>query len=366
MSLGGELITTNPESYSNGGTIGGSISFGQIPVGSGVNTLSGSSSLTYTSNILFASGGLWCNGVIGNTPTSGAGTRLMWIPSKAALRAGEVTSTQWDDANIATHTAMFGYNGSATSKYSGGGGYNITVGASQSNWAFCQSNTISGTGQSSFAAGQGCGISNSSYAINLGHSNNINTGYAGKNFGDTCTISNTDFGTVFGYRMTLSGANNSVAMNLSGTNTFTMTDIETLGVFGGKTWHKQHPNFAGSGKFGETAAVTTTNNTITTLWSKTLADNTVYYMRVNIVARRTDSGTENARYTRIYQVYRQGGGGATLGATIVTPWADEQLTMSATITVDVSSNDTRVRITAENGKTIAWDLDVDYSVVSIS
>lgn len=45
MALGGELLTTNPESYSGGGgggTIGGGIASGQIAYGSGVDTITGS------------------------------------------------------------------------------------------------------------------------------------------------------------------------------------------------------------------------------------------------------------------------------------------------------------------------------------
>ena len=45
--------------------------------------------------------------ITGFTIPSGAGTRLMWIPAKAAFRAGIVDGTQWDDANIGDGSVAF-------------------------------------------------------------------------------------------------------------------------------------------------------------------------------------------------------------------------------------------------------------------
>ena len=47
-------------------------------------------------------------GVLGGTPVSGAGTRIMWIPAKAAFRVGVVTGTEWDDANIGVRSFASG------------------------------------------------------------------------------------------------------------------------------------------------------------------------------------------------------------------------------------------------------------------
>jgi hypothetical protein len=51
----------------------------------------------------------------GTTPTSsllstdqGAGTRFLWYPKKAALRAGIVSGTQWDEANVGQSSVAFG------------------------------------------------------------------------------------------------------------------------------------------------------------------------------------------------------------------------------------------------------------------
>ena len=57
-------------------------------------------------------------------PISGAGTRLMWFPSKSAFRAGTVSVTQWDAANIGPWSFATGYNTNASGDYSVAMGYN--------------------------------------------------------------------------------------------------------------------------------------------------------------------------------------------------------------------------------------------------
>lgn len=58
---------------------------------------------------------IWSEGTTGATPTSGAGTRLMWIPSKEAFRGGTIHDSSWDDANIGQGSFCFSnYRSSAT------------------------------------------------------------------------------------------------------------------------------------------------------------------------------------------------------------------------------------------------------------
>jgi len=58
---------------------------------------------------------------------SGAGNRFMWVAEKSALRAGEVIGSQWNNSNIGTHSAAFGYNNIANGNYSLVSGYSNTV-----------------------------------------------------------------------------------------------------------------------------------------------------------------------------------------------------------------------------------------------
>ena len=55
-------------------------------------------------------GSVLFSGATGTTPISGGGTRLMWIPSKYAFRAGYVESTEWDDENIGNYSIAMGYS----------------------------------------------------------------------------------------------------------------------------------------------------------------------------------------------------------------------------------------------------------------
>ncbi len=81
-------------------------------VGIGVNT---PSALLHTrgtgtgeGNVLFA--GSFKSPNPGNPPASGAGTRMMWYPDKAAFRAGRVISANWDKDNIGNHSFAIGYD----------------------------------------------------------------------------------------------------------------------------------------------------------------------------------------------------------------------------------------------------------------
>jgi hypothetical protein len=48
-------------------------------------------------------------GVLGEgDPIAGPGMRMMWYPRKGAFRAGTVSDTQWDDANIGPYSLAAG------------------------------------------------------------------------------------------------------------------------------------------------------------------------------------------------------------------------------------------------------------------
>jgi len=68
----------------------------------------GNNLMAGTEKLRVTGGALLADGTVGATPVSGAGVRLMWTPSKYALRAGEVTATQWDAVNIGDWSAGFG------------------------------------------------------------------------------------------------------------------------------------------------------------------------------------------------------------------------------------------------------------------
>jgi len=45
----------------------------------------------------------------GSIPVSGEGVRMMWLPARAAFRAGETDGNSWDDANVGAHSVAMGF-----------------------------------------------------------------------------------------------------------------------------------------------------------------------------------------------------------------------------------------------------------------
>jgi len=73
--------------------------------------------------------GLVAEGTVGvdTLAASGAGVRMLWHPAKAAIRAGRVTGTQWDAANIGLDSIAFGRNALASKIGDTAIGYNVTA-----------------------------------------------------------------------------------------------------------------------------------------------------------------------------------------------------------------------------------------------
>jgi len=86
----------------------------------------------------------------GGTPTSGAGTRLMWIPGKYAFRAGYVNGTQWDNQYIGDYSTAFGEN----TKASGEGSVSMGSGTVASgDYSVAMGNATTASGDGSLAMG---------------------------------------------------------------------------------------------------------------------------------------------------------------------------------------------------------------------
>jgi Chaperone of endosialidase/Head domain of trimeric autotransporter adhesin len=69
------------------------------------------------SNVVFT-GPLSLPGSPVNPPISGAGTRMMWYPDKAAFRVGKTDGMKWDKDSIGQYSFAAGFNTKATSLYS--------------------------------------------------------------------------------------------------------------------------------------------------------------------------------------------------------------------------------------------------------
>ncbi len=116
----------------------------------------------------------------------GAGTRLLWHPRKAAFRAGRVSSTEWDDANIGNYSTALGYKTIA----SGIGSTAMGVDAMA-------------TGSYSHASGTNTEATNT-YAHSMG-ANNMATGYGSTAIG-TYTMAVGARSVAMGYHAVASGS----------------------------------------------------------------------------------------------------------------------------------------------------------------
>lgn len=116
---------------------------------------------------------------------SGAGTRLVWAPKKAALRAGTVTGSQWDDANIGVGSVALGQDTIASGDLSLAGGYGSQA-----------------TGDASIALGVN-NISSNTGSVSIGITN-TSSGYGSLAFGSSNTASGTG-STAFGQESVASG-----------------------------------------------------------------------------------------------------------------------------------------------------------------
>ena len=98
---------------------------------------------------LHKNGSFWLGGSFdnltasGGIPIEGAGTRMMWYPEKAAFRAGHVTGTVWDDANVGYYSFAAGEDVRASGDNSIAMGTRC-VAANASTFSVGEQNTASG------------------------------------------------------------------------------------------------------------------------------------------------------------------------------------------------------------------------------
>ncbi len=122
----------------------------------------------------------------GDPPASGAGTRMMWYPDRAAFRAGGVGGTDWNKANIGAYSVAMGYNTKANSAYSTAMGW-VTEASGLAATAMGNSSTASG--DNATAIGYAATASgNFSSAIGVGATASGNSSSA---FGSSTTASGT-------------------------------------------------------------------------------------------------------------------------------------------------------------------------------
>ncbi len=234
----------------------------------GIGTTTPEFKLTLVNDAGILATGIFSSGII--LPNGlGAGSRLIWYPRKAAFRAGYVSSTQWDDANMGNYSAALGKNSTASGNYSvvGGGDTNLASGQ-YSNVIGGQTNTASGdysaitgglnntaSGQYTTVTGGQTNLVSANYAAILGGQNNqvlgnystigggaanrinnIFSRYSNINGGQSNTIQQYSASVTIGYATIGGGLNNSnseYASVISGGNSNGIT-AKYSGIGGGE------------------------------------------------------------------------------------------------------------------------------------
>ncbi len=184
---------------------------------------------------LAADGMIYAEGTFGAGATvpPGAKTAFIWNPRKAAIRAGQVTGNQWDDANVGNYSVAFGYANTASGAGStvGGGqgnvasGQNSTLGGGYLNTASGNWSTVGG-GYQNTASGVtstiGGGLSNTAsdyYStvgggqqnIASGTGSTVSGGVQNTASGHYSTVSGGFYNTASGYSSIVSGGRNNTA-----------------------------------------------------------------------------------------------------------------------------------------------------------
>ena len=164
----------------------------------GIGTLTPSASLHVVGDNGIIAEGTFGSGTIAAT---GAGTRMMWYPKKAAFRVGGVSTTQWNDANIGDYSLATGYNTRASGAYASAFGSGSIASGAYS-FAACELSTASGI--SSVAMGNAC-VSSGAYAVTFSR---------GATASDTCSVAmgyhptaSGKYAFALGYQTVASGAN---------------------------------------------------------------------------------------------------------------------------------------------------------------
>jgi len=134
----------------------------------------------------------------GTIPTTGAGTRMMFYPNKAAFRVGYVGSTQWDDANIGDYSVAMGYSTTASGDFSTAMGNSTTASGAHST---AMGNGTTASASRSTAMGYGTTASGG-YSTAMGHN----------------TTASEPYSTAMGYYTTASGYYSTAMGNSVSTN----------------------------------------------------------------------------------------------------------------------------------------------------
>jgi hypothetical protein len=151
--------------------------------------------------VVDSAGGFAARGTFnrGTIPAIGAGARLMWYPGKAAFRAGSVSGTQWDAANIGDYSVAMGAGTMASGGASTAMGRGTTASGS---WSTAMGDYTTASGNRSTAMGYSTtAIGTSATAMGGG---TVASGWYSTAMGIS-TVASGNYSTAMGYGTAASG-----------------------------------------------------------------------------------------------------------------------------------------------------------------
>jgi trimeric autotransporter adhesin len=174
----GKVLTSDANGLANwatpssgGGTLNQAYNYGGSGAGSTINAISGPVQITGYDGLI-STGSM---GAGSSLPISGAGTRLIWLPKKAAFRAGLVYGSEWDEAQIGSASFAIGSGTTASATSSIAMGDNATANNLR---AIAMGQNASASGWGSIAIGR-YATASSYLSVAIG-SNNVGGGDPGQ------------------------------------------------------------------------------------------------------------------------------------------------------------------------------------------
>jgi hypothetical protein len=225
------------------------------------------------------SGGFWSANPVGlnfgsnditnppTAPVSGAGTRMMWIPSRSAFRVGTVTNDAWDANNIGLFSFASGFNSKASGNYSTAMGWSIANGIASTATGVSVAN-----GRNSTAMGQSTANGIASTAMGSSYANGDFSTATGISIasGTESTamgISNAtgDYSTAMGYRASTNFKTRSFAIGGHSSNASPQvantTDYQMMMAFHNyRFWTENTGTYVDFGPNGQVTATGAYNN----------------------------------------------------------------------------------------------------------
>jgi hypothetical protein len=221
-----------------------------------------STALQLSGDVRQSGGSILSTADTGGVGVSGAGVRFLWSPTKRALRAGEVTGSDWDSDSIGQNSTALGYNTRATGAFSTALGANTVA---RGNRSMATGSQTRAGGDYSTAMGR-YNAADGDYSTAMGYYTTAGGSYSTA-MGYYTTASGV-YGTAMGYYATASGTG-SIAMGI----TTTASGDYSMAIGANASTNSKSGSFI----YGDGSTLTTVNNSANNQFMVRAAGGTIFY-----------------------------------------------------------------------------------------